>query len=141
VARGARVNSLWQAAALGDCERVTEFLNADPAPTQDEIDEAFFQACHGGQLRVAALLLERGADINSTPDYGHGQTPLDIARSADTRAGSSWSLGCASTAPRRAPSESWVGASLRSPRGGRLSAVTARAASTGSRLRSDRQPR
>lgn len=34
---------------------------------------------------MAALLLERGADINATPDYGQGQTPLDIAGSAGTR--------------------------------------------------------
>jgi uncharacterized protein len=84
VARGARVDSLWQAAALGMHERVLELLAADPPPTQEELDGAFWQACHGGQLRVAELLLARGADIDATPDYSD-QTPLEIAGSIDTR--------------------------------------------------------
>jgi uncharacterized protein len=68
-------------------ERVDELLAAHPPPIQQDIDEAFYQACHGGQLRMAGLLLARGADINTTPDYSHGQTPLDIAGSMDTRRG------------------------------------------------------
>jgi len=87
VERGARVDSLWQAAALGMVERVEELFAADPPPTRDELDEAFFQACHGGQLRMADLLLARGADINATPDYSNETTPLDIAGSTDTRRG------------------------------------------------------
>jgi ankyrin repeat protein len=82
---GARVDSVWQAAALGMIERVEEFLAADPPPTQEQIDEAFYQACHGGQLRMAELLLARGADVNASPDYGHHQTPLDVAGTPDTR--------------------------------------------------------
>jgi uncharacterized protein len=84
VARGDRVDSLWQAAALGMHELVLELLAADPPPTQEELDGAFWQACHGGQLRVAELLLARGADIDATPDYSD-QTPLEIAGSIDTR--------------------------------------------------------
>ena len=87
VERGARVDALWQAAALGMVERVAELLAADPPPPREAIDEAFYQACHGGQLRTADLLLARGADIDATPDYARGQTPLDIAGSADTRRG------------------------------------------------------
>jgi uncharacterized protein len=84
VERGARVDSLWQAAALGMHERALELLAADPPPTQQELDGAFWQACHGGQLRMAELLLARGADINATPDYSD-QTALEIAGSPDTR--------------------------------------------------------
>ena len=84
VERGARVDSLWQAAALGMVERVVELLGAPPPPTQEELDEAFWQACHGGQLRMAALLLARGADINAIPGYSE-QAPLDVAGSPDTR--------------------------------------------------------
>ena len=87
VERGARVDSLWQAAALGIGERVTELLDADPAPTQEDLDEAFYQACCGGQLRMADLLLGRGADIDARPDYSNGMTPLDMAGSTDTRRG------------------------------------------------------
>jgi uncharacterized protein len=87
VDRGARVNALWQAAALGLVERVKELLIADPPPGQEDLDNAFFQACHGGQLRMADLLLARGADINARPDYSSQTTPLDIAGSTDTRRG------------------------------------------------------
>jgi ankyrin repeat protein len=86
VERGASVDSLWQAAALGMTERALELLAADPPPTQEEIDGAFWQACHGGQLRMAELLLARGADINARPDYTK-QTPLEAAGSTDTRRG------------------------------------------------------
>jgi uncharacterized protein len=86
VERGASVDALWQAAALGIEERVLELLAADPPPSQDEIDEAFWQACHGGQLRMAELLLARGADIDAQPDYSK-QTPLAVAGSIDTRRG------------------------------------------------------
>jgi uncharacterized protein len=87
VERGARVDALWQAAALGIVERVVELLGADSPATQEELDEAFWQACHGGQRRMAELLLTRGADINATPDYAHRQTPLDMAGGPDTRRG------------------------------------------------------
>jgi ankyrin repeat protein len=87
VERGARVETLWQAAALGLVNRVTELLEADPPPSQGELDGAFYQACHGGQLRMADLLLVRGADINASPDYARPDTPLDIAGSLDTRRG------------------------------------------------------
>jgi uncharacterized protein len=87
VERGALVGSLWQAAALGIAERVTELLGADPAPTQEDLDEAFYQACCGGQLRMADLLLSRGADLNATPGYSNGMTPLDMAGGTDTRRG------------------------------------------------------
>jgi ankyrin repeat protein len=86
VERGARVDSLWQAAALGLVERVAELLGADPPPTQEQLDEAFWQACHGGQLRMAELLLARGADINAIPGYSD-QAPLDVAGSTETRRG------------------------------------------------------
>jgi ankyrin repeat protein len=86
VQRGARVDSLWQAAALGMLERVQQLLGADPAPTHEELDGAFWQACHGGQLRMAELLLARGADIDAIPGYSD-QAPLDVAGGVDTRRG------------------------------------------------------
>jgi hypothetical protein len=84
--RGARVDHLWQAAALGLTGRVEEFFAATPAPTADDVSEAFWQACSGGQRRMAELLLARGADINFSPDYTE-QTPLEAAGGADTRRG------------------------------------------------------
>jgi uncharacterized protein len=85
VARGARVDRLWQAAALGMTPRV-EALLASSARTTEEITEAFWQACHGGQRRTAEFLLGQGADINGHPDYTE-QTPVAAAGSAGTRRG------------------------------------------------------
>jgi ankyrin repeat protein len=65
---------------------VLELLAVDPPPGADELDGAFFQACSGGQLRMAELLLARGAAIDASPDYTD-QTPLDAAGSTDTRRG------------------------------------------------------
>src|SRR5216683_1716277 len=84
VERGARVDRLWHAAALGMLARVGELLDLSPAPSPDEISDAFWQACHGGQLRVAEYLLTRGADVNWNPDHNKA-TPLDIAGSPGTR--------------------------------------------------------
>jgi ankyrin repeat protein len=81
VARGARVEMLWQAAALGLTARVEELL---PTSSAEEIDHAFYQACHGGQRRMAALLLARGADIHARPDYAQSSA-TEIAGSVDTR--------------------------------------------------------
>jgi ankyrin repeat protein len=83
-ARGASIGSLWEAAGLGKQAAVDEFLAADPPPTAHDIDEAFWQACHGGQRRMAEYLLARGADINITPGYSE-QTALQAAGAADTR--------------------------------------------------------
>jgi len=67
VEAGAAVNKLWHAAALGHLTRLEELLGADPTPTGDDVNEAFWQACHGGQFRAAQRLLERGADLNYHP--------------------------------------------------------------------------
>jgi ankyrin repeat protein len=82
VGRGARVDKLWHAAALGRLDRLDELMANDPEPA--DVNAAFWQACHGGQLRAAQYLLERGADINATVEYARG-TPLDNVSSPDTR--------------------------------------------------------
>jgi ankyrin repeat protein len=84
VERGARVDKLWHAAALGMMPRVKELLEGDPAPTPSDINAAFWQACHGGQRRVAEYLLTRGADIYAIPDYTR-QTAVEAAGGLDTR--------------------------------------------------------
>jgi uncharacterized protein len=84
VERGARVDTLWHAAALGRAARVEELIDGPPAATQAELDEAFWQACHGGQRRIAEFLLARGADLDAVPGYTD-RTPLDIAASLGTR--------------------------------------------------------
>ena len=74
--RGAQT-TIWQAAALGLLERVEELCAADPPPTSDNITNAVWHACRGGQLRTAEFLLSRGANLNWV---GHDhKTPLDAA--------------------------------------------------------------
>jgi uncharacterized protein len=86
-ARGARIGSVWEAAALGDRVLVDEFLAADPPPASDDIGEAFWQACHAGQRRMAEYLLDRGADLHASPGYADGQSALRVAGEVDTRRG------------------------------------------------------
>jgi uncharacterized protein len=82
VQRGARVDRPWHAAALGMFSRVEELLAAE-SPAQQELTDAFWQACHGGQRRMAEHLLALGAQLNGTPSWGD-DTPRDVAESVDT---------------------------------------------------------
>jgi uncharacterized protein len=83
VARGAKVDKLWHAAALGMLERMEQLL-ANRPDTADEVSQAFWHACAGGQRRAAEHLLAHGADLNWIPEYAEG-TPLDSATSLGTR--------------------------------------------------------
>jgi uncharacterized protein len=82
--RGARVDKLWHAAALGIMPRMEELLAATPAPAPDDITEAFWQACHGGQRRTAERLFARGADPAKTPGYSD-QTAIEVAQERGTQ--------------------------------------------------------
>ena len=84
VARGARVEHLWQAAGLGLTGRVEQLLAADPAPDPQTVTDAFWQACSGGQRRTAMLLMASGADVNGRPSYA-GQSAVEAAAGPDTR--------------------------------------------------------
>ena len=82
VTRGARVDKAWHAAALGMLARLDAILGSDlPA---EQVSQAFWHACSGGQRRAAEYLLSRGADLNWEPDYAQG-TPLDSASGLGTR--------------------------------------------------------
>ena len=81
-ARGARIDKLWHAAPLGMLTRLEELLAEDS--TEDEISQAFWHACAGGQRRAAELLLDEGASLDWIPAYAKG-TPLDAASSLGTR--------------------------------------------------------
>jgi hypothetical protein len=87
VERGAR-STLWQAAALGLMDRVEEYFEAETPPGPEAVTNAFWCACHGGQLLSARYLLERGADLNwMGPD---GLTPFDAARRSESREVMEW---------------------------------------------------
>ena len=83
VARGASVDKLWHAAALGMLERLAELRSANEV-TDDELSQAFWHACNGGQRRAAEQLLALGAELNWIPDYAAG-TPLDAAEARGTQ--------------------------------------------------------
>jgi len=92
LARGARGMNLVAAASLGKLDLVREFLDsgaplaslAKPAPAEpddhwvadsarmkgDVMSHVFYCACRNGQTAVAALLLERGADVNARGVFG-----------------------------------------------------------------------
>ncbi len=76
VRRGAQAR-LSDLAALGMTDEMVARLDGT-APTKDEVDHAFWSACHGDQLATAKVLLERGADLDWVPPWEHA-TPLDIA--------------------------------------------------------------
>ena len=60
VASGARVERVWQAAALGLLARTEELFYA--GATADQVP-GLLHACSGRERRTAELLLERGADM------------------------------------------------------------------------------
>ena len=82
VARGARVERAWQAAALGLLPQLVTLLGDKPEP--EVVNQAFWHACAGGQRCAAEALVARGADLNWEPDYARG-TPLDQVTHLSTR--------------------------------------------------------
>jgi ankyrin repeat protein len=82
VARGANVDQPWIAASLGLLDRLQQLLGDHPPPEQ--VSQAFWHACSGGQRRAAEYLLGLGADPNWVPGYAKG-TPLDAATGQGTQ--------------------------------------------------------
>ncbi|MFE7215889.1 ankyrin repeat domain-containing protein [Streptomyces sp. NPDC057611] len=82
-ARGARIDKLWHAAALGMLNRLHHLIDTTN-PTSEDVSQAFWHACCAGQRRAAEQLLALGADLNWVPDYAEG-TPLDAASGRGTR--------------------------------------------------------
>ncbi|WP_042137379.1 ankyrin repeat domain-containing protein [Paenibacillus sp. FSL P4-0081] len=89
IERGAKA-SLWHAAALGLVDAMKAHFAGDPLSQQypwgaghssppDEVNVAFWCACHGGQRHAAEYLLGHKADIN-WPSVWDGLTPLDAAQ-------------------------------------------------------------
>jgi uncharacterized protein len=92
VERGARVEKLWHAAALGIIPVIEEHFAGPEKPAPKEISAAFWQACHGGQRAAALYLLARGADVNWVPEWAK-ETPLDMAESAGAKDLVAWLRG------------------------------------------------
>lgn len=88
VERGASTR-LQDEAALGLTDRLRRRLATDPPPGADDIDVAFWNACAGGQLVVARILLDQGADVNWAAPWD-GLTPLDAAVRAGAHEVAAW---------------------------------------------------
>jgi hypothetical protein len=82
VVRGARVDKIWHAGALGMLDRLDELIV--PGVDPELISQGFWHACGAGQRRAAERLLSAGADLNWEPDYAEG-TALDAATGLGTR--------------------------------------------------------
>ena len=76
VERGAEAN-LWQAAALGLVDRVDAYFSDGRQQSPEDVTEAFWCACHGGQLETAEYLFDHWAELNWVGF--DGLTPLDAA--------------------------------------------------------------
>jgi hypothetical protein len=100
IERGAKSN-LWQSATLGLMDRVSPHFAGGAAPSAEDVTNAFWCACHGGQREAAEYLLARGADRNWI-GYGE-QTPLDVARGKEAHELANWLVtqGCKSAADVR----------------------------------------
>jgi len=77
VERGAQTNYFAEA-SLGRVDRLRDYFDGAAAPAPDQVSEAFWAACHGGQRPAAEYLLARGADLNWLPGWEQ-LTPLDAA--------------------------------------------------------------
>jgi ankyrin repeat protein len=88
VERGA-TTTLFTAATLGLQDQVIAFVTAPNPPGRDEIDAAFWGACHGGRLPTARYLADQGADLNWTAPWERA-TPLDAAERAGAAAAAGW---------------------------------------------------
>jgi hypothetical protein len=81
--RGARIEKVWHAAALGVLDTL-ESLLVPGMVDREEISKGFWHACGAGQRRSAERLLTAGADLDWVPDYAQG-TALDAADGLGTR--------------------------------------------------------
>lgn len=73
--------TLQDAAALGLISQIKAVLDDSPNPlAQSEVDFAFWNACHGGQLAAARLLHDKGADVKVVPPWSRDMTALEAAR-------------------------------------------------------------
>jgi hypothetical protein len=99
VERGAQT-AVWHAAALGLQDRVEAYFNGGRPPARhpwggaaltpaDDVQIAFWSACHGGQRAVAEYLLGRGADLDWVAPWDR-TTPLDVARRGGDKAFIAW---------------------------------------------------
>jgi hypothetical protein len=85
VERGAQT-TLDDVATLGLMDRLVAYFEGENTPSPEEINRAFWGACHGGQQRAAEYLLDKGADVNWLPPWEE-KTALDAAERSEAGEG------------------------------------------------------
>ena len=85
--RGAHAG-LWEAAVMGLLETVEQQFTDELRPSQEDVDDAFWGACHGGQQATAAFLLDHGANINCV--CWDNLTPLQAAQRSEAETLANW---------------------------------------------------
>src|SRR5258706_748376 len=88
VERGAHT-TLNDAATLGLIDRLEGYFASGSLPEPDDVNRAFWYACHGRQQRTAEYLIARGANLNWIPGW-EKVTPLDAARRSEAGALVEW---------------------------------------------------
>lgn len=88
VERGART-TLMDAATLGLMARVESYFTGSAPLAPEEVNRAFWGACHGEQQRCVEYLLARGADLNWIPPWEE-LTPLDAAQRSEAGELAQW---------------------------------------------------
>lgn len=91
VERGARTN-YFADASLGLIHGLHDYFDQATAPDPDQLGDAFWAACHGGQLEAAEYLLDRGASVNRLPGWER-LTPLDAAARSGAQEVITWLHG------------------------------------------------
>jgi hypothetical protein len=91
VQRGAQT-TIDDDATLGLLDRLERYFAGATPPAPEEVNRAFWGACHGGQQQCAAYLLDRGADLNWVPGWEE-LTPLDAAQRSEATELVGWLRG------------------------------------------------
>ena len=81
VSRGADAG-VFDLASLGMTNELLAKLSQDGTTRTDEINHAFWSACHGNQVATAQALVDLGAEVDWIPGWEKA-TPLDIAARAE----------------------------------------------------------
>lgn len=72
---------VWESASVGDVERLTELLDADPSRLEEQRwGTPLCEACAWGQELTARILIERGARVDVTTR--DGKRPIELARAS-----------------------------------------------------------
>jgi ankyrin repeat protein len=87
---------LWHATALGEMDAVMRLVEQEGAASRQELTQALWLACHGGQREAAEYVHRRGAELDW---IGYdGLTALEAARRSGADELADWLVSCGAKA-------------------------------------------